>query len=414
MAKSNYLTTIGIDSARSTIHFYTMVGENRSTVSHHVKSFTGAAFDGEFFKKFKNAVGEFAADSPAESVRKVSVIIPDSAVLTDVIKIPTLRGGVQTKKALDITLSGLYKNFNDLRVLSYRANQNKQYTTFGISVIQRKILSELYAACSENRLLADNVTFASAATIGGAVMLNPKLKSASYLFLDLKDTYSRFIFVANGKVTGYYDLPFGLEFLRKPTVTQEDMLFDHSYAELAVLNARERAKSKKLTVMALEDEIAEVTEGFSSDGETEEEIDEAEEPASEESGEETASSTVSSQASVKYFSKKTPRRLPKFMQRDIPETREGILYENFRVFVKWALNLLKENEKLTELCKPSFVCVNLPEDLSGVLEAVNAEEEENGVSFVGLNTGKESEAICGNLELFGGLSPKYIAPAHKF
>ena len=32
-----------------------------------------------------------------------------------------------------------------------------------------------------------------------------------------------------------------------------------------------------------------------------------------------------------------------------PETKEGIACENFRVFVKWALSLIHNNEKLTEL-----------------------------------------------------------------
>ena len=116
----------------------------------------------------------------------------------------------------------------------------------------------------------------------------------------------------------------------------------------------------------------------------------------------------------KLFVKKTPRKLPKFMQREVPETEEGIAYENFRVFVKWALTLIDSNKKLTDLGKPEFVCVNIPDDLAGVIEKTNEESAENGITFTCLPSFAEAPIVAANLELYGGLFTKQLNPTVKF
>lgn len=174
------------------------------------------------------------------------------------------------------------------------------------------------------------------------------------------------------------------------------MLFDHSLAELAVINARERAKSKKLTVMEDEEDEEDLLP-----------ID-AEEGAAAMAESETL--TVGTQKVLK----KTPRKLPKFMLRDLPETEEGIAYENFRVFMKWALTLIDSNKKITDLGKLEYVCVNLPEDLAGVVAKANEESAENGILFTRLKTEGIAPLVTTNLDLYGGLFPRQINPAVKF
>ncbi len=409
MAKSNYMTTIAIDTNRSAIHFYSMVGNDKNSITHNIKSYAGVKLDENFFERFKDAVKDFAANTPSESIRKVTVILPDSAVLTDTIKIPTVKGSAQTQKMLDTTLGGLYRNYKDLHIIAQMADQNKQYSTIGIAAVQNSIVSSVYSACSENKLLVDTLSFASASSVAGAMSFNPKLKNASYVFLDIKDIYSRFVFVVDGKVMGFYTLPFGLEFLRKPRVVREDILFDHSYGELVVLNAREKAKSKKLTVMAFGEASSRSSqEEYSAD----DEIDADEELVSEEAVVEEVTVNNNGQTQ-KLFVRKGPRNLPKFMLREIPETQEGIAYENFRVFVKWALTLIHSNEKITELGKPQFVCVNLPADLSYVIDMTNQESGENGITFNRLSASSDNRIISENLELYGGLFPNQINSANK-
>ncbi len=398
MAKSNYQTTISIDVRHSAFHFYSMDGNDLSTITHSIKGFSGNLFDEAFFHRFKKAVSKYAATVPADGIRKVTVILPDTVVHNDTINLPTMRGKGQTQKNLDVTLRGLYRNYSDLIILPSMVAQNKQYTVYSLTAVQKHIISSLYAACAENKMFVDTVVSASAATIGGAVELDPKLARGSYVFLDIKDTYSRIIFVANGKKVGFYSLPFGHEFLSNPKITPEDMLFDHSYAALAVLNANEKAKSKKLTVLG--------TETSESSDETDFE-DEAEKLPE-------AEPVVQEQENVKIFTKKGPRRLPKFMQREIPETPEGILYENFRVLVKWTLDLIARNQKLTAIDQPKFVCVNMPKELMGVLDTVNTEAEENGILFRPFITDDAVLSATSNLDLFGGLCKKNIHQDNKF
>ena len=397
MAKTtnNYQTTIAIDTVRSTFHFYSMADNDPATISHTVKSYTGKLFDEDFFSKFKDAVKEFVDESPSEGMRKVTMILPDSAVLTDTIKMPTIKGFGQMKKAFEASLSALYRNYRDLRISSYAADQNKQYSTFVISAVQNNIVSQTYGALVEHKLLVDTLTYSSGATVAGATLMNPKLRSATFLLLDVKDVYSRFTFVVGGRAVGFYTVPFGLEFLKKPSVIGEDMLFDHSYAELTVLNAKEKAKAKKLTLKAAADEADEATFDF-------------------EVGAEEEAVEVAISPSGKTF-RKTPRRLPKFMLRDIPETPEGIAYENFRVFVKWALTLIDSNKKLTELGAPEFVSVNIPEELSFLIDKANEEMggSEGAISFSLLPTAEAAPIVAANLELYGGLFSKQINPAVK-
>ena len=255
-------------------------------------------------------------------------------------------------------------------------------------------------------MLADVLTYASASTVTALSTLNPKWKNESYMFIDLKDIYTRFIFVAQGKAVGFYTLPFGLEFLSKPKYVQEDMLFDHTMAELTVLNAQERAKAKKLSVLDGET----IGESLSLD----EMVKLNKENEDDETNENAEGEGANSTPKAKVMAKKTPRKLPLFMQRPIPETNEDIAKENFRVFVKWALSLIQTNKKLVDLGAPKFVCVNLPKTLQFVIDATNVEEVENGLPFMRFDLADENEDLAQNLELFGGLYGNNWQPSAKF
>lgn len=424
-------TTFAIDTRRSTMHCFSMIGTDPATIDHKVKSYTGLITDEAFIGKFKDAVAEFVAETPSERVRMVSLVLPDNAVAMDAVNVPTMRNRNLTQNALNLALGEIYSNFGELKVRSQVAAQNKQFTTFTTASVQKKLLSELYAVCAEYKLLVDTTTFASGASAAALTAIDPKLKNASYMLVDVKDVYTRFVFVAGGKATGYYILPFGLEFLAKGKYVQEDMLFDHTLGELTVLNAREKAKAKKLTVLAEQQEQEEQEEETPAEpaapaapaepqepDEDDEEIEEIEEPEPAPGVMEMISETFSMNVgqrivTPKIMAKKAPRRLPKFMQRPIPDTPEGITEENFRVFVKWALTLLASNEKLTNLGKPECVYVNIPQSLSFVLDKANEELEENGVEFRLLDNGEIDANVLVNLELYGGFFPRAINSANR-
>ena len=450
-----YMTVLGIDMRRGAFHQYNVLGDDVKSVAHTVQNYTGASFDEDFYKKFANVVEKFVESNPSEEVRKIAFVVPDEVVALDNVRLPMLRSQKLIQNSLNNKLSEIYLNRDNLEVRTSQVEKNRQYCTYSVAAIQSKVLNSLYTVCSENKLYADVLTYASASTVTAVSTLNPKWKNENYLFLDIKDVYSRFIFVANGRCVGFYSLPFGSEFLSANKYVQEDMLFDHSMAELTVLNARERAKSKKLSVLedspvgemaetvnldammmtntdwddededvkpvdstvkstaesVAEDTVEEVavteetTEETTADPEATEEVAPAEESeVTEEVA--TASEAVKEEVTAtkaKVMAKKVPRKLPLFMQRPVPETAEDITKENFRVFVKWALSLIQSNQKLTAFGAPKFVCVNLHKDMQFVIDGVNLEEKENGLPFVRFDCADDDEDLAQNLELFGGL-----------
>ena len=312
--------------------------------------------------------------------------------------------------------------------------QNKQYSTYTTAAVQKWILASLNSSCSENRMFIENMTYASAATVSALPSFNPKLKGANYLFLDIRDTYSRFVFVVGGRAVGYYTLPFGLEFLARPKLVGEDMLFDHSMAEQTIRNARDRAKARKsadfvesLAGVGGIDEFEEVepeedaesaektdAESVALDGEAPKPTKKRKKSAAANAPDQTANKNIATIYS-KYAPKKTPRKLPKGLQRPIPKTDEGITCENFRVFIKQALTILAANEKITRLGAPEFICVNVPESLAYVIDYANSEKGEHVIDFVKLATDAPiDESVALNLELYGALYPKNIHPSGKF
>ena len=127
-------------------------------------------------------------------------------------------------------------------------------------------------------------------------------------------------------------------------------------------------------------------------------------------GEVTVESVTSANAAQaqtqKVYSKKTPRKLPKFMLRDFPETEDGYIYENFRVFIKWALTLLQRNKEITAQGKPEFVLVNIPERFEDVFEKTKEEFlGKGGIEFLDFQPKIEKNPlITDHLELFGSVS----------
>ena len=418
-----YMTVIGIDSRRGALHYYNVLGDNVESVEHSVKNYAGAAFTEDFYKKFTEALSKFVENEPSEEVRKVAFVVPDEVVALDHVNLPLLRSQKLLQNALTTKLGEIYLNYNDMTVRTHLAQKLRRYCTYSTAAIQDTVLQSLYAACSENKMLADVLTYASASTVTAVSTLNPKWKNENYMFIDVKDIYTRFIFVVGGRAVGFYSLPFGLEFLSTPKYVQEDMLFDHTMAELTVLNARERAKSKKLSVLEGE-QVGQMTESVNLDAmmvinerNDDEETDgtEAVEELPEEPiavAEEAASDVA--QPKLKIMAKKTPRKLPLFMQRPIPETDEDIAKENFRVFVKWALSLIQGNKKLVDLGAPKFICVNLPKEMQFIIDGVNEEEKENGFPFVRFDFADDNEDLARNLELFGGLYGQNWHPSAKF
>ena len=399
MREKSFDTVIALDTVKGEMHFYCRSNDEKKTITYFAAACKEAPLSGAFAARLSAALAKFRESHPEVALQKASIVLSDNNVITDTVNLPLI-----SKRAidasLDASLSNLYggKNIKFNRAL---ALQNKQSATYAVAGMRKDLLIRLQESFAKNDVEIGSVTFASAAVAGAAVMQNPKLTNASFVLLDMKNDETKVIFVAGGKALGFYTLPFGAALLNAEALMPEDLLFDHPSAELLVLNANEKAKAKTLTK-------ADTFLSLSINEEEEEDEDAPMGSASDDDGAQTDADdydeddTVRAEtAPTEKLRKKTPRALPKFMQREIPSEREGILFENFRVFVKWTLELIASNASITALGAPEAVYVNMPHTFDSLYERVNAEAEENGIRFLPLSA--ETDAlIAENLELYGG------------
>lgn len=383
---------IGVDADAETIKFYVDLG-NRREVQQEI-GYRCDLFSEEFYQKLDKAIKSYLQRNPSISMEKVSVVLPDRVFLMDTINVPAI-GKKAMENSLEVAIGAVYKNKKELRYRTYPLAQNKQFSTFGLVGVRKEILDKLEDVCEANQIGIQNITFAASAAACGAMALNPKLRNDTFLLLDIKESSARFAFVNKGRVVGAYNLPFGDSILYKSRLVSEDLLFDHAGGELLVLNATEKARAKQLTMM--EEEA--VTDSDEMPQETEDETEELFAGGASAGG------------------RRTGRKLPKFMQRELPTDREGFVYENFRIFLKWTLDILANNPTITSFGQIDTVYVNMAKEYDFLFSRLSAEEEENGVKFAPLLSGNGYSNLsvdARDLELFGGFQLKQFSKLNNF
>lgn len=393
MAEITIPSVISIDTDAETVSFYTL--SESSVANHIVGNLKAKPFDDDFYSKLDKLIKAYKQKRPSDQFTRASLVLPDHVFLTDIVSIPNL-GRRALDRSLELAVETVYKDKSEMHYRTYQLALTKQLATYGIVGIRKEIVSRLNQIFSENEIAIQNITFASNAMADGAMVLNQRLKGATCLLLDIKEEFARFAFVNKGRTVGYYRLPFGHSMLFKSRVASEDLLFDHSTGELLVLNAKEKAKAKQLTMMG---------EEVMSDPDVEDAM--ADDPNMEDE-----SSVFDTD--VTFSSRKVARKLPKFMLRETPTDRDGFIYENFRIFVKWALDLIAGNSDITELGEIDSVYVNMPSEYGFLFEKINDEAKENKVKFQPLITDKQSLERSKTLELHGAVYAKQFNTSNNF
>lgn len=368
-------TVISLRLHDNSVRFYSAVGGDKSSIRMEGKPLKSRLFSDEFYHEFTQLLTDYAADKVSHTGKAagVTILVPDTVVLTDSVNVPgTNRKAVDSLTAL--ALEARYRNIADLRYNKYVSSANRQYSTVGVVLIRQKLLQALYTCCSGCNMIVNVLTYEANALVDGAMALNGKLKGGSFVLLDIKEGYSRICYVVRGVTVGYYDLPFGYGILWDDKLAVENMLFDHTVAEIAVFNAKKRARAKQLAAAGA---------GNADVGGMDEEAQRL--------------------AQSRMLPKKVPHVLPKNMQRPLPTTPQGYEAENFRIFVKWVLEFIEGNPRLRELGDVDTVYVNMPDRYAHVLDTTNREREDNGVAFASLGIDGEKELISRHLELYGGL-----------
>ena len=162
--------------------------------------------------------------------------------------------------------------------------------------------------------------------------------------------------------------------------------------------------------------VEEVDEGRLADGAAEAVAQETDGVSgSQENAEENGEGNIFKPKKIKVY-RKMPKRYPKFMMREIPETEQGIRYENFRIIMKWILLYARQAELTEYMIKPDFVVVNMPAELYPLLEQANAEQKESeGIEFRPFSASEKFvPEIKENLDLFGCLFAGHYNKHHNF
>ena len=405
MQKNGFSTVISIVPNDNMICFYSAVGQDESSIKYQVKNYKSRFFDEEFFGEFARCLNEYATANPSYAGKSafVTVLLPNTLISTTSFNIPGVNKR-NTENLFKVSVEGIYPNLKELKMNRTTVKQNKQYSTIAVSLIRQKLVQDIYTACSGCSMFANVLCTQAAATANALLDLNPKLKNSTFLFTDIREATTLLCYVSKGLMLGCLDLPFGWDILTKPKPVAENMLFSHDVAELAVINAKEKAKAKQLTMMG-GDEAAK----------------QAAEETTESSGEEGEESSLAAGspaerqiATIKTLPKKMPRTLPKWMQRPIPETQEGVAYENFRIFVKYVLEFLRANNRLTAIAQPDCVYVNMPQEFLYLLDKTNEEEAENKIKFASIGLEKVKPIITEHLDLYGGFAATQFGSINNF
>lgn len=380
-------SVISINADFKSITFYSVDKKNNSNIFIEQETYKAKPFEQDFYEMLKNSVA--LRFKNAQRSGRVALILPDSLFLMDTIKIPIIQKKAMAN-SLGLAIDELYKNSKNIKFVTSFLTRDKKTATYSILGVRKEIIAKVTDAVERAGASVSAITFNANALVNGAIALNSKLKTASYVLVDIKQEYSSFAFVVRGRIMGYYTLPIGHSIISDDVVKDEITLFDHTAGDLLVLNATQMAKHKPAT--SLEDEQSLVQRAVVDDGDLEDEDNQ----------------------SVGTLYKRLNRKLPKFMLRPNPTTKEEFEIENFRPFVKWALELIRNNAEVLALGNIDTVYVNMPNKFSHILKAVNSEQEQNNVVFAPLVQNEQNEVNRANLGLFGGLYIKKYNTKNNF
>ena len=462
---------VGFDIRNNNI---VLLSAERASDAAHTEylHFSSRIFTDEFFAEAEKLLEEYFAHKPSLRNRAAYVVLPNEAVSFETFNLPNM-SRAKTDLAFDAELNNLYEGRQKNRKINrFVLAQNKQFTTFGAVFFDKKLVAAIYKLLTDVRLFPKETTYRGSALLNCAYNFAPRLRGKSFVFADMHLDYTEIAVSGKGRLLGAATIPHGTSILKTDKVVSEYMATDHEVGELAVINAREAARAKALTLSL--DDPSVIPEGATIEdyavgaeregeysgaalaaradaavsarvGEETEDADGADAaqtmPDEEEGSKATPDGATPDGSAdpdaetdktdetegtdaddafrtnpvkkIKVY-RKMPKRYPKFMTREVPETAEGILYENWRIVMKWIL-LYARQAALTEyIPSPEFIVVNLPSEFRALLDKAN-EEQGEGLKFRPFAAAdKMSAEVRANLDLYGCLFAGHFNKNHNF
>ena len=344
-------------------------------------------YSDELFKtdKYAEMITDAFSKAPSQiegfDSSAVIAVLPNSAFAVDIAKVPNL-SRFKMNDALRVQNEEMYKNHKDLRIHNTQIATAKAYSTYASYIVRKEITDSVKDALARFKFTLKCVTFSANCEINSVLQFSPKAKQRVFMFADILENETRISFCCKGKTVGFSHLPFGYSILKDDEVADEQFLWNHDAAAIAVINAAELAKAKKSLTAAVS--VEEPTPEQPSE-ETEEpapyEMDHSdedfgldEEELVEQRLEEQRAMLATNKPKYKKFVRKV-RKLPKFMQRPEPETPEQTVSENFRIILKWLLLNKRFIERSENYMPLDYIMINIPEKYRSLCDEVTQDPE---------------------------------------
>lgn len=410
--KDGVKVVVGFDIYHKTVRIWRTKKLNFSDSELQEFPFREEFLSEGFFAELQEILKLYAAGLSSEKQVYCHLVVPDCMTTMDAVTIPQM-GAKKREVALEGVLNNLLADIKQYELKRYLYSTKSKIFVYTYAFVAQKGFSELNKALGENKLSAKFTTFESCSRLNGVLHLRPAFKKKDFLFMDIQEDSTDVIVCLRGRVFAFTRLQLGRKHLSRTEMLQENMLYNHDVANLAILNAQEKAKSKKLTVSekgseesleaVADDVIQQLQQGVNLNAEeiSKEEKKEEQarglefavkslaEPAAEDEEEEVEEESESEEEETeeahgprqKVFKRMTPKRLPKFMLRPEPTDEQGYVYENFRMFIKWAIlyqKWLKDSEYVEAL---DCCLVNLPKEYEFLMDRANNGEDKSEISF---------------------------------
>lgn len=383
----NPTSVIAIDVTYKSVHFFSLDGKGAG-VRHQSESFREMPPSEDFFTKFDTILKTHREKNPTESLQSVTLVLPDSVVVTDTISVPTMKNAAAKQKSLNLALESLFVNLEEFEFKSFVGAENRQFTSYAVVGIKKELIARLKSICALNKITVKCVTYASAARINAALALNSDLKGKSFLLFDMKEDTSTLAFAVKGKAFGFYRLPYGYSILSESEEIKERSLFGHSAAKAALTEAEKRAKARLAAGILAPKPTAEDKPSQTTDA-----LPETSEAMAHETSAPTLNDTV-------------PPLFPESAEPDLPDAPEEIdttdyLAKNTDIIVKWAESIIADNVSIVSLGAPEYVVLGMPKEYDRVVKIIS--EDSDVHRKYQLVTASDIRDITDNLDVYGGL-----------
>lgn len=254
LGKKQLNLIIGFDTINYNLKIMRVLSKDTHSVKVDFVSVNQEYFiRGEWEKILAEGLPEYMSKQSFDESFAVHLVLPDGVIGADVFNVPTLKRA-KMETALETQLKDLYFFYNDYKFNKTIVSSNKTNTTFEVIMASKSLLNRVYKALNELKLYVKNATYAANATVNAALALRPKNKKQSFIMLDISPESARVIAVSNGQTVGWKQLKFGYNVFANEKVMIENNIVFNDIAQIAVINATEKAKKKKMTEQVEEDE----------------------------------------------------------------------------------------------------------------------------------------------------------------